>query len=61
MGIIRTHHDLFEDVFVYSPKNFNAQCFKALVSVQEDITEQENETLEWFYNYVDACESKGTT
>lgn len=60
MGMIRRHHDLFEEVFVYSPKN--AQCLKELVSEQEgDFSDRENETLQWFYDYVDTCESKGTT
>lgn len=60
MGMIRRHHDLFEEVFVYSPKTqFNAQCLKELVSEQEG--DFSNETLQWFYDYVDTCESKGTT
>ena len=60
--IIINHHKLVQDVFVYSPKAiFDAQCFKALIAVKSDLTDKESEIMEWFYSYVDACESKGIT
>ena len=58
--LAREFPEIMKQVFVHSPHRFDADCFKALVSIDKaDLEEEDQTTLTWFWRYVDARDTPG--
>ena len=58
--LIRCHADVIKQVFVHTSHQFDSDCLKALIMVdQAQLKEEERTTLEWFWKYLESRDNPG--